>query len=205
MLIRIRIARPGLHVHVVLLVDGRLVKGTEDLVKEGEGTLGPDDEAAEVTTGRELEEVESPDVDELNTRDVAERLDDALVLVIDDKRAAALAVTAVPELALARTELAGVGHLDNVRVRLEALEESDSLLGLGERLGLAGDDEGDLLDLLDAVATGQDERRESGRSEGGDDGEAALVLVHLDVPLAPGLGRREHATTTAHVTERGLR
>ena len=189
---------------VVLLVGRRLVEGTEDLVEEAECTLGPDDETTEVTAGRELEEVEAANVDELDTGEVAERLNDAVVLVVDDKGTTALAVTAVPELALARAELAGVGHLDNVRVRLEALEESDSLLGLGERLGLAGDDEGNLLDLLDAVATGQDERRESGRSKGGDDSEAALVLVDLDVPLAPGLGGGEHATATAHVTEGSL-
>ena len=197
-------AQQRFYSHVVLLEGGCLVEGTEDLIQEAERTLSPDDETAKVATGRELEKVEAADVDELNTGEVAERLDDALVLVVDDKRATALAVTAVPELARARAELAGVGHLDNVRVRLEALEESDSLLGLGERLSLAGDDEGDLLDLLDAVATGQDERRESGRSKGGDDSEAALVLVDLDVPLAPGLGGGEHATATAHVTEGSL-
>lgn len=31
-----------------------------------------------------------------------------------------------------------------------------------------------------------------------------LALVNLDVPLAPDLGRGEHATGTAHVTEGGL-
>lgn len=31
-----------------------------------------------------------------------------------------------------------------------------------------------------------------------------LALVDLDVPLAPDLGRGEHATGTAHVTEGGL-
>lgn len=31
-----------------------------------------------------------------------------------------------------------------------------------------------------------------------------LALVDLDVPLAPDLGRGEHATGTAHVTESSL-
>ena len=192
------------YVREVLLVDRGLVEGAEDLIQEAEGTLRPDDETAEVTTGRELKKVETLDVDDLNTREVAERLDDAVVLVVHDERTAALAVTAVPELALARAELARVGNLDDVGVRLKGLEERDSLLRLLERLDGRRDNEGDLLDLLDAVAAGENERRERGRSEGGDGGEAALALVHLDVPLAPGLGGREHATATAHVTERGL-
>ena len=61
-----------------------------------------------MTTGRELEEVEAADVDNLDTGEVAECLDDTIVLVVNDERATALAVTTVPELALASTELADV-------------------------------------------------------------------------------------------------
>ena len=44
---------------------------------------------------------------------------------------------------------------------------------------------------------------------GGKEGEkkeenSLLALVDLDVPLAPGLGRSEHTTGTAHVTESSL-
>ena len=87
---------------------------------------------------------------------------------------------------------------------MEALEESDSLLSLGEGLGGRGDDERDFLDLLDTVATGKDEGGEGRSSQGRDNGEPALVLVDLDVPFAPSLGRREHTTTTAHVTKGSL-
>lgn len=189
---------------VVLLVDGSLVEGAEDIIEEGEGTLGPDDETAEVSSGSELEEVEAADVDELNTGKVAEGLDDTVVLVVDNEGATALAVATVPELALSSTDLAGVGDLDNIGVGLQGLEEGDSLLGLGESLDLGSDNEGNLLDLLDAVATSENEGRQSRSSESGDDGESALVLVDLDVPLAPGLGGGEHATTPAHVTEGSL-
>ena len=54
------------------------------------------------------------------------------------------------------------------------------------------------------MTAGEKERWESGGSKGRDNGETALVLVDLDVPLAPGLGRGEHTTTTAHVTEGSL-
>jgi len=42
------------------------------------------------------------------------------------------------------------------RVRVEALEESDGLLCLGERLGGILNNERNFLDVLDAVATGED-------------------------------------------------
>ena len=190
---------------VVFLEDRGLVEGAEDIVAEGEGALGPDDESAEMSTRGELEEVEATNVDKLNTGEVAERFDDTVVLVVDNKRTTALTVATVPELAVASTELAGVGDLDDIGVGLQGLEESDSLLGLLERLDIRRDDERNLLDLLDAVATSEDKGRESRSSEGGDDGETALVLVDLDMPLAPGLGGGEHTTTPAHVTEGSLR
>ena len=50
----------------------RLAVGAEDGVERREGRLGPDDEAARVAAGGELEEVEAVDVGELDARDVAE-------------------------------------------------------------------------------------------------------------------------------------
>lgn len=151
-----------------------------------------------------MEQVKSPDVDKLNAGEVAERLDDTVVLVVHNKGTTALTVTTVPELALASTELARVGDLDDIRVRAQILEESDGFLSLGVGLDGRLDDEGDLGNLLNAVATSKDEGGERRGGESRNDGEAALVLVDLDMPLAPGLGGREHATATAHVTERSL-
>jgi hypothetical protein len=72
------------------------------------------------------------------------------------------------------------------------------------------------------VATGEEERGDSGSSQSRSGSETPnslsvirskhseshrdilLALVYLDVPLAPGLGRSEHATATAHVTESSL-
>lgn len=142
---------------VILFVDRGLVEGAEDLVKESEGTLGPDHEPTKVPTGRELKEVQAVNVDELNTRDVAERLNNAVVLVVDHERTAALTVTAVAQFTLAGTELARVGDLGDVSVGVESLEESDSLLSLLEGLDGRVNDERNLVDLLNAVTAGEDE------------------------------------------------
>jgi hypothetical protein len=74
------------------------------------------------------------------------------------------------------------------------------------------------------VATGKEKRGNSGSSKSGSGSESPslalvflkitarlqqiqyslLTLVDLDVPLAPDLGRGEHATGSAHVTEGSL-
>ncbi len=192
------------HKQVVLLMYSCLIEGTKDIVKESKCSLSPDDKATDVTTRCELEKVEMADVDNLNARQVAECLDDATVLIEDHERTAALAMAAITHLSLTSATLARVGHLDDVTVCMKGLEKGNGLLGLFEGLDRIADDEGNLLDLLDTVAAREDERRKRGSGKGRDRRKAALVLVHLDVPSAPGLRRGEHATTAAHVTERGL-
>ena len=145
-----------MHSHIILLEDSSLLEGTEDLIETSESTLSPDDEATKVATGRKLEEAEAADIDELNTGEVAKRLDDAVVLVVDDKGTAALAVTPVPHLALTRAELARVRDLDDIGVSVQGLEQSDSLLGLLVGLDSRVDNKGNLVDLLDAVTTSKD-------------------------------------------------
>lgn len=203
-MLRWRYGRKGLYLHVILFVGRRGVKGSKDLVEKGERRLCPDDEAAKMTTGGELEEVESLDVGKFDTGEVAEGLYDAIVFVVDDEGAAALAVATVAHLTLSGAKFARVGDLDDVGVGVDALQEGDSLLGLLQGFDVGRDDERDLGDLFDAVTTGKNEGREGRGSERGDGSEATLVLVYFDVPLAPSFGGGEHATTTAHVTKGGL-
>lgn len=200
-----------------------------DGVEGGEGVGGPDDETAKVSTRGELEEVEGVDVRGLDTGDVAERLDEVLAVlggVVDDEGATALDAAAVPQLTLTGAELAGVLDLLDIGGGTDSLEEVDGLGGLlqgtvGE--GGAGDDEGNLRDGTDAVATGEEKGSAGRGSDGRNGGETPvqrlvfhhsfrcgfrmmvlLAKVDLLVPLAPDLGGSEHATRTALVTEGGL-
>jgi hypothetical protein len=190
--------------HVVLLDSRCLLESTENLVKETESTLSPDDKTADVTTRSKLKEVKSPHVDKLNTGQVAECLNDTLVLIVHDERTTALAMSAVSHFTLTRTNLARVGHLENIPVCMERFKEGNSLFCFRERFGGIGDNEGNFVNLLNTVAASKDERGKGGGGKGRDDSETALVLVHLDVPFTPGLGRSEHTTSTAHVTESTL-
>ena len=192
------------HLHVILLEGGWALKGSKDLIKKGKSTLCPDDEAAKMTTRGELEEIESLDAGKFDTGEVAECLYDAVIFAVDDERATALAVATVAHLSLSGAESARVCDLDDIGVSVDALQEGDCFLGLVEGFDGGGDDERNLGDLLDAVATGEDERGEGRSSEGGDGSETTLVLVDFDVPLAPSFCRGEHATTPAHVAKGSL-
>lgn len=162
-----------------VLLQGRGSSGSAvDLVQSGEGRGSPDDEAAKVTTGGELEEVEREDGGGLNTGDVAESLDELLAIdlgVVDNQRTTALAVTTATELTLTGTDLLGLLDLDKVRTSTNSLQERDSGLGLGQGSTLEGlgvDNQGDLRNASDAVTTGEQEGRNGRSSQGGSGSEA---------------------------------
>mmetsp|Transcript_31046 Transcript_31046/g.57367 ORF Transcript_31046/g.57367 Transcript_31046/m.57367 type:complete len:430 (-) Transcript_31046:19-1308(-) len=185
---------------VVNLLGGVLLVRAVESVELLEGTLGPDDEAAEVSARGDLEEVQAVDVADLKTGEVAERAVDGEVLGVHDKRATAGDVAAVAHLALAGADLLGSGALLKLGTSAKAAQHSDGVAGLGEVLDV-GQHQGDLLHLLNTVATGEHKRRHGGRGERGHKRIAALVHVGLTVPLAPRLGGGEHTAATAHVAE----
>jgi len=168
-----------------------------------EGFSGPDDEATKVATRSELEKVEAINVSKVDTRQVAEGLNDTVVVGKDDKRTTALDVTAAAKLASAGADLTRVlGFLD-IFVGTETLKDSDGFLGLGDGFG-SGNNKRELRDLLHLVTTGHDQRGQGRGGNGRHNSITLLVSVELAVPLAPGLGRGEHATAAAHVTKGGL-
>lgn len=194
----------------VLLQLGSLGGGAVDLVQSRESGRGPDDEAAEVTAGGELEEVQGVDGGGLNAGDVAESKDKILAIllgVVNDQRTAALGVAATPHLTLTSTDLAGLLDALDVSTGTDGLEQGNGLGGLGDgRVGESGrgDDERDLGDGRDVVAAGHQEGSGRRSSQSGSSSETLLVQVDLLVPLAPDLGGSEHAAGTAHVTEGSL-
>jgi hypothetical protein len=150
-------------------LEGRgLGGGAIDAVEGLEGGGGPDDEAAEVTTGGKLEEVEGRDGAGLDTGDVAETNNELLAVnlgVVDDQGTTTLAVTAATELALTGAELLGLLGLVNISTGTDGAEERDSGGGLGQSGGLEElgvDDERDLGDGHDLVTAGEEERGSSG-------------------------------------------
>lgn len=153
-------------------MSGRLSGGAIDIVESLESSRGPDDEAAEMTTGGELKQVQGADGRGLNTGNVAETLDELLAInlrAVDNERTTALAVSATTELALASTELLGASDLVQVGTSSDSLEKGDggSSAAQGTTVEQSRvDDERDLRDGHDLVTTSQQQRRGSRGSQG---------------------------------------
>lgn len=180
-----------------------------DGIQGVERGLGPDDEATEMATGGELQKVQCGDRGGLDTRDIAEGLNNTSGALVggvnDDERATALAVATASQFTLTGAELAGLGDFDNVRIGTNGLQKSNGRAGLlqsGE--SGVGDDKREFRDRGNTVTTSLDERGNGRRCERGGSRETALALVNFYVPLAPDLGGREHAAGTALIPEGGL-
>jgi hypothetical protein len=109
-----------------------------------------------VSTRSELEEVEVRNSAEGNAGEIADGKRQRRLIKIHNQWAKLLAVASVSGFTLSGTELLGVLGLLNISVGAEALEELDgitSLVDVGKR-GIR-DDERDLLELIDAVTTGE--------------------------------------------------
>jgi hypothetical protein len=132
----------------------------EDTVECLEGILGPDDEATEVTTRGELEEVKSVNVDEVNTGEVSGGSLDALVLLtVDDQGASAENVSGVSQLTVASSDFLGISGSLDVFTSTNVLEGGEEGLGGVNVEGV--NNEGKLGDIQDFVTSGKNERSNS--------------------------------------------
>jgi len=177
-----------------------------DLVKSLESIRGPDDKTAAVSTRGELEKVQTSNLAQVDTRDVAEGTSEtALVVVVDHKRATTLDVTTVTPLALTSADAAGGNDTLDIVVGTDGLKALDSLLGLLDLSDrIVAKNKRDLRDVLDLVTTGNHEGGDCRSSDGRDNSIATELQVHTTVNATEsGLGR-VHVTTTSHVTEGSL-
>ena len=99
------------HLLIISFLSGAGIPCAVQRIQLLERRFGPDAEAAHVTTGRDLEQVQALHVDEGGAGDVAEGARDAVVLRVDDERSATLDATPVAHLTLASTETTAVLHL----------------------------------------------------------------------------------------------
>jgi hypothetical protein len=181
-----------------------LLEGAEELVKLVESSLSPDHESAQMSTGGKIEQVQVLDGGTFDTRQVLESTHKTLVIGIHHQRSSAHDKASVSHLTGASADLSGVLALLHISISTEGLKDSKSILGLRAGVDRVRKHKGELRDSIDSVSTSHDQRHDSGGSQGRRHGISALVDIDLSVPSSPDLGRREHATSTAHVSERTL-
>lgn len=130
--------------------------GSEDVVEAVEGIGGEDGESSDVTTGGELEEVESVDVASVNTGEVpGASLDVRVTVSVDDQGSLADGESGVAVLSVS------VSHLLRLADSVEVLLGSELVESVEESAGRAGvdgvGDERKLGHIVDTVTTGHNQ------------------------------------------------
>lgn len=189
---------------VINLVLSSLLVCSVERVELFDGSLGPDDKSSDVSSWSEGEEVKSVNIGKFDTGDVSESLGQGRLSVVDDQRTASLNVSAVSELTLTGSDLAGVDSSFDIAVSVEGLKDLNGLLGLLNINNIVSENERNLRDLLNSVSSGHHEGNRSRGGQSRDNGVSLLVLVDLSVPSAVCLSGGEHTTSTAHVSEGSL-
>lgn len=189
---------------VALLNCGCGFCGAKNIIQTGESGLGPDDEATEVTSWGQLQQVETIHRGDFDPGNVTESAGDLGSATINDQGTAASDVSSVTHLALTAAEVFGGTGLFNIVNGADLGEKLDGGFGLGDAFCSIVDDKRDFRDVFDAVSPCQKESRKGGGCESRDHGVAFLVDVDFAVPSAPSLGGGEHMTAANHVSECGL-
>lgn len=167
--------------------------------------MGPDNESAELSTGRELEEVESVDIDDFDSGDISEGFDQLGVLVeVDNQRALSDSVSLASEFAVASSDASAVNNFLDVLECSDSLEEGNCISSFFVGLNPVLDNKRDLRHVVDSVSSGEHQWNDATGSDGGGCSVSLLLDVHSPVPSSPGSKGCEHATLSAHVAESTL-
>jgi hypothetical protein len=194
------------HAVAVKLVAGLLntafTVGTENLVEALESISSVDNEATEVTSGSELEQVKAVNIAGVDTGQVlGSALNLVVLITVDDKGTTGVGETRSSHLTSTATVMlqGGFSEGSGGTNSFERLKES-----LGSVNVEAVNNKGQFGDGVNVVSTGKHEGSASRGSQSGGNGVTLLVGVHLAVPLAPCAEGSEHATLTALITESSL-
>ena len=112
----------------------------EESLQSLEGTLSPDDQSAEVSTGSHLKEGQVVHVHRLDTGEVSDGLVDAGGPVVDDNRTDSSSPSSVSPLTVTGSELLGFLASEEFVFQTHGGEESDGVLGLDDGGSFVGDD-----------------------------------------------------------------
>lgn len=173
---------------------------SEDTVQLLECTLGPDDEAAQVSSGSHLQDRQGVDVAEVKTGHVSESSELLSLTVVYNERSTFLLESAVSVLSDASSDFAGCLRSVDVVGHTELSEQLVCLLGL-----LYGDinveHKGKLSESVDPVASALYESGQSGCTDSGCNSVSALVKVGLSGPPSPDSLGVLHVSSSARVGE----
>mmetsp|Transcript_4728 Transcript_4728/g.7597 ORF Transcript_4728/g.7597 Transcript_4728/m.7597 type:complete len:253 (+) Transcript_4728:472-1230(+) len=158
-----------------------------------------------MTSWSQFQQIQTRNVDQIDTRNVTEGLCERAFLVKHNQWAEFLFEATVAHFTFTSTQVFAVGNTFQVVTGAQRSEKSHGLFGFVEVFDAVGrDDERHLRHLVDFVTASHHQRWHGRCSQRRHNGITTLVEVDFAVPFAPGFGRAEHATTAAHIAERTL-
>lgn len=188
---------------VTLLLGGGIDEIAKDGVERSESRFGEDNKSTEVTTGSELQYVESVDVADINTGDVSGSLGEVGFVVVDKEGTLSHDVSRVSVFANTSSDFLGRSNLGEVIRYTEFFKNGQKLRGLLGSIE-AFNNHWEFSDVLNGVSTSHNKRSASRGGESGGNSVSSLVDVALSMPLSPDLERSEHSGLSSHVTEGSL-
>ncbi|XP_075392847.1 polyamine-modulated factor 1-binding protein 1 [Tenrec ecaudatus] len=170
----------------------------------GTGTFSPNAETPHVPTRSKFQSIQFADIEQSNSGDVPEGLDDTIVFVVDNAGSPALDPLTVPHFALARSHsLRCIDRLDIIP-GLKFLKKQNCLFGLLVAFYFVFDHQRKFRNFLNTMTFRHDEGGQGRGSQGRTDGVALLNCVHSPMPTAPGFGWCKHAASTTHISKSTL-
>jgi len=167
--------------------------------------LCPDNESSEMTTRSKKKDVQAVDIEDFNTREIAEGSEECTLLFVDNQRSFSLDISPVSCFSFSCSNLLGVLDFFDIAISFQGLEKFHSLGSfLKGSDGVSADYKGDFRDFLNSVTSSENERGRRRGSESRDKGIASLIQVNLSVPSSIHFSGGKHSTASTHVTESGL-
>jgi len=177
--------------------------GSESVIEGFESVTGEDDETSYGTTGGELEEVESVDVADINTGQVAGSfLDVEVGISVDDEGSSSVGETSISVFSLSSSQFLGLADTLKIGLGTEAVEGREESSGGVEVEAFSN--KWEFGDIHNSVSLGKDEGCAGRGGKSGGNGVSLLVEVGFSVPFSPDLEGSEHASFTALITEGSL-
>ena len=135
---------------------------SENVVQFSEGAFSPDDESSDMSSGGELEEIESADVNSLNTGDVSQGSDKRNVLsTVDNKWSSSGSVSSVSEFTETSSNLDGVGNFLDIIESSDISKESDGFFSSFNSFDCIVNDEWEFWNLVESVSSCLDKWEDS--------------------------------------------
>lgn len=128
--------------------------GSEDGVELFESVFSPNAESSDVSSGGKLEEVESGNVDGLNSGNVSQSFNERYVgTLVDDQRSSSGSVSSVSDFTSSGSDLLSVNDFLDISPSSDVLKESDGFLGSFNLFGGVVNDEWEFRDVINSVSS----------------------------------------------------